>query len=115
MSSSASASSTVFALRSHEKRATHCVISMTNCVRRRPFSPSASRHCSTKAERLVATRTTSPYKDTTSGSAVLTTGFSDDAFQGDGAQSFELIRKPYRRAELDQKMRAVLDLPGART
>jgi CheY-like chemotaxis protein len=46
---------------------------------------------------------------------LLTTGFSDDAFEGDGAQSFELIRKPYRRAELDQKMRAVLDLPGART
>jgi DNA-binding NtrC family response regulator len=46
---------------------------------------------------------------------LLTTGFSDDAFQADGAQSFELIRKPYRRAELDQMMRAVLDRPGART
>ncbi|MGN6279253.1 MAG: histidine kinase famiy protein [Sphingomonas sp.] len=46
---------------------------------------------------------------------LLTTGFSDDAFEADGAQSFELIRKPYRRAELDQKMRAVLDRPGART
>jgi PAS domain S-box-containing protein len=46
---------------------------------------------------------------------LLTTGFADDAFNADGAQSFELIRKPYRRAELDQKMRAVLDRPGART
>ncbi|MGN6377178.1 MAG: ATP-binding protein, partial [Sphingomonas sp.] len=46
---------------------------------------------------------------------LLTTGFADDAFHADGAQSFELIRKPYRRAELDMKMRAVLDRPGART
>ncbi|SFP62105.1 PAS domain S-box-containing protein [Sphingomonas rubra] len=45
---------------------------------------------------------------------LLTTGFADAAID-EGARSYELIRKPYRRAELNEKIRAVLDKPGART
>ncbi|RDE06457.1 histidine kinase famiy protein [Sphingomonas aracearum] len=45
---------------------------------------------------------------------LLTTGFADDNLD-EGSNSFELIRKPWRRAELDAKIRAVLDRPGART
>lgn len=45
---------------------------------------------------------------------LLTTGFADEAID-DGARSYELIRKPYRRTELNERIRAVLDKPGART
>lgn len=45
---------------------------------------------------------------------LLTTGFADEAID-DGAKSYELIRKPYRRADLNERIRAVLDKPGART
>ncbi|PAX09114.1 hybrid sensor histidine kinase/response regulator [Sphingomonas lenta] len=45
---------------------------------------------------------------------LLTTGFADDAID-EGAKSYELIRKPYRRTELNERIRAVLDKPGART
>lgn len=45
---------------------------------------------------------------------LLTTGFADEAID-EGARSYELIRKPYRRAELNERIRAVLDRPGART
>jgi len=45
---------------------------------------------------------------------LLTTGFADEAID-EGSKSFELIRKPYRRTELNEKIRAVLDRPGART
>jgi PAS domain S-box-containing protein len=45
---------------------------------------------------------------------LLTTGFADDAID-EGAKSFELIRKPYRRTDLNERIRAVLDKPGART
>jgi PAS domain S-box-containing protein len=45
---------------------------------------------------------------------LLTTGFADDKID-EGSKSFELIRKPYRRAELNERIRAVLDKPGART
>lgn len=45
---------------------------------------------------------------------LLTTGFADEAID-EGSKSFELIRKPYRRTELNEKIRAVLDKPGART
>ncbi|MGE7206760.1 histidine kinase famiy protein [Sphingomonas sp. NPDC019816] len=45
---------------------------------------------------------------------LLTTGFADEAID-EGARSYELIRKPYRRAELNDRIRAVLDRPGART
>jgi PAS domain S-box-containing protein len=45
---------------------------------------------------------------------LLTTGFADDAID-DGSRAFELIRKPYRRADLNERIRAVLDKPGART
>ncbi|HEX8384476.1 MAG TPA: histidine kinase famiy protein [Sphingomonas sp.] len=45
---------------------------------------------------------------------LLTTGFADEAID-EGSRSFELIRKPYRRAELNERIRAVLDKPGART
>jgi len=45
---------------------------------------------------------------------LLTTGFADEAIDA-GSRSFELIRKPYRRNELNQRIRAVLDKPGART
>jgi nitrogen-specific signal transduction histidine kinase/CheY-like chemotaxis protein len=45
---------------------------------------------------------------------LLTTGFADDAIDV-GSRSFELIRKPYRRAELNERIRSVLDRPGART
>ena len=45
---------------------------------------------------------------------LLTTGFADEAID-DGAKSYELIRKPYRRADLNERIRAVLDNPGART
>ncbi|WP_329959276.1 histidine kinase famiy protein [Sphingomonas sp. Leaf21] len=45
---------------------------------------------------------------------LLTTGYADEAID-DGARSYELIRKPYRRAELNERIRAVLDRPGART
>jgi len=45
---------------------------------------------------------------------LLTTGFADEAID-EGSRSFELIRKPYRRNELNQRIRAVLDKPGART
>ena len=47
-------------------------------------------------------------------SVLLTTGFADEAID-EGARSYELIRKPYRRAELNERIRAVLDRPGART
>ena len=45
---------------------------------------------------------------------LLVTGFADEAID-EGSKSFELIRKPYRRTELNEKIRAVLDKPGART
>ena len=45
---------------------------------------------------------------------LLTTGFADAAID-EGARSYELIRKPYRRTELNERIRAVLDKPGART
>ncbi|MBD8548371.1 histidine kinase famiy protein [Sphingomonas sp. CFBP 8760] len=45
---------------------------------------------------------------------LLTTGFADEAID-EGARSYELIRKPYRRAELNERIRQVLDRPGART
>ena len=45
---------------------------------------------------------------------LLTTGFADEAIDP-GSRSFELVRKPYRRADLDAKIRSVLDQPGART
>ena len=45
---------------------------------------------------------------------LLTTGFADEAID-EGSRSFELIRKPYRRNELNDRIRAVLDKPGART
>ncbi len=45
---------------------------------------------------------------------LLTTGFADEAID-EGSRSFELIRKPYRRNELNERIRAVLDKPGART
>lgn len=45
---------------------------------------------------------------------LLTTGFADEAID-EGARSYELIRKPYRRTELNERIRAVLDRPGART
>jgi PAS domain S-box-containing protein len=45
---------------------------------------------------------------------LLTTGFADDAID-EGARSFELVRKPYRRSELNDRIRQVLDKPGART
>jgi len=45
---------------------------------------------------------------------LLTTGFADEAID-EGARSYELIRKPYRRAELNERIRQVLDKPGART
>jgi CheY-like chemotaxis protein len=45
---------------------------------------------------------------------LLTTGFADDKID-EGSKSFELIRKPYRRADLNERIRAVLDKPGART
>ncbi|WP_235532876.1 response regulator, partial [Sphingomonas sp. Leaf412] len=45
---------------------------------------------------------------------LLTTGFADEAID-EGARSYELIRKPYRRADLNARIRAVLDRPGART
>ncbi|WP_440977936.1 histidine kinase famiy protein [Sphingomonas pseudosanguinis] len=45
---------------------------------------------------------------------LLTTGFADEAID-EGARSYELIRKPYRRSELNERIRAVLDRPGART
>mgnify|MGYP002777685994 CR=1 FL=1 len=45
---------------------------------------------------------------------LLTTGFADQAIDA-SAKSYELIRKPYRRQELQEKMRQVLDRPGART
>ena len=45
---------------------------------------------------------------------LLTTGYSDEALD-DSSRSFELIRKPYRRAELDSRIRALIDRPGART
>ncbi|WP_454280265.1 histidine kinase famiy protein [Sphingomonas sp. Marseille-Q8236] len=47
-------------------------------------------------------------------SVLLTTGYADEAID-EGARSYELIRKPYRRAELNERIRAVLDRPGART
>ncbi len=47
-------------------------------------------------------------------SVLLTTGFADEAID-EGARSYELIRKPYRRADLNERIRAVLDRPGART
>lgn len=47
-------------------------------------------------------------------SVLLTTGFADAAID-EGARSYELIRKPYRRADLNERIRAVLDKPGART
>ncbi|MDP1026499.1 histidine kinase famiy protein [Sphingomonas sp. KR1UV-12] len=45
---------------------------------------------------------------------LLTTGFADEAID-EGARSYELIRKPYRRADLNERIRQVLDKPGART
>jgi PAS domain S-box-containing protein len=45
---------------------------------------------------------------------LLTTGFADEAID-ESARSYELIRKPYRRTELNERIRAVLDRPGART
>ena len=45
---------------------------------------------------------------------LLTTGFADEAID-EGARSYELVRKPYRRAELNERIRQVLDKPGART
>lgn len=45
---------------------------------------------------------------------LLTTGFADEAID-EGSRSYELIRKPYRRGELNERIRAVLDKPGART
>lgn len=45
---------------------------------------------------------------------LLTTGFADDKID-ESARSFELVRKPYRRGDLDERIRAVLDRPGART
>ena len=45
---------------------------------------------------------------------LLTTGFADEAID-EGAKSYELIRKPYRRKDLNERIRAVLDKPGART
>jgi DNA-binding NtrC family response regulator len=45
---------------------------------------------------------------------LLTTGFADQAIDA-SARSYELIRKPYRRQELQEKLRQVLDRPGART
>jgi signal transduction histidine kinase len=45
---------------------------------------------------------------------LLTTGFADQAIDA-SARSYELIRKPYRRPELQEKLRQVLDRPGART
>ena len=45
---------------------------------------------------------------------LLTTGYADEAID-EGAKSYELIRKPYRRGDLNDRIRAVLDKPGART
>lgn len=45
---------------------------------------------------------------------LLTTGFADEAID-EGSKSFELVRKPYRRKDLNERIRAVLDKPGART
>jgi PAS domain S-box-containing protein len=45
---------------------------------------------------------------------LLTTGFADQAIDA-SARSYELIRKPYRRPELQEKLRQVSDRPGART
>ena len=45
---------------------------------------------------------------------LLTTGYADEAID-EGSRSYGLIRKPYRRAELNEKIRQVLDRPGART
>ena len=45
---------------------------------------------------------------------LLTTGFADEAID-EGSRSFELIRKPYRRNDLNERIRQVLDKPGART
>ncbi len=45
---------------------------------------------------------------------LLTTGFADEAID-EGSRSFELIRKPHRRNELNERIRQVLDKPGART
>ncbi|MEG3083829.1 histidine kinase famiy protein [Sphingomonas sp. PB2P12] len=45
---------------------------------------------------------------------LLTTGFADQAID-EGSRSFELIRKPYRRNELNARIRQVLDKPRART
>jgi len=44
---------------------------------------------------------------------LLTTGFADEAID-EGSRSFELVRKPWRRAELNDRIRFVLDKPGAR-
>ncbi len=53
-------------------------------------------------------------RDYTRTAVLLTTGFADEAID-EGARSYELIRKPYRRAELNERIRQVLDKPGART
>jgi PAS domain S-box-containing protein len=45
---------------------------------------------------------------------LLTTGFADEAID-EGSRSFELVRKPWRRAELNERIRFVLDKPGARS
>ncbi|SNS34664.1 PAS domain S-box-containing protein [Noviherbaspirillum humi] len=49
---------------------------------------------------------------------LLTTGYMDElSYQKEGAGSMDILSKPYRRAELEEKIRAVLDQPpgGATT
>ncbi|MBX9815377.1 MAG: PAS domain-containing protein, partial [Sphingomonas sp.] len=41
---------------------------------------------------------------------LLTTGYSDEALD-EGGRSFELVRKPYRRHDLNTRIRALLDRP----
>jgi len=45
---------------------------------------------------------------------LLTTGFADEAID-ESSRSFELVRKPWRRTELNERIRFVLDKPGARS
>jgi len=45
---------------------------------------------------------------------LLTTGYADEAID-EGSKSFELVRKPWRRHELNGRIRFVLDRPGARS
>ncbi|WP_242181983.1 histidine kinase famiy protein [Sphingomonas sp. CARO-RG-8B-R24-01] len=43
---------------------------------------------------------------------LLTTGYADDAID-ESSKSFELLRKPYRSGDLEARVRALIDRPGA--